>query len=256
MFPQPTAQEIETALAAPFPPALVQTRSSRDGKPLDFVNAASVQNRLDDVVGPSNWWDTYRVSERTGAVICELTIRYPWGEEVTKSAVGVPDTTGPIAVKFAGDDAFKRAAVKFGIGRYLYGEGVPSFVAEDFPGLGLFAPSDGVPGNPAYDQTFRNVIKASEDAAKRQGMSFVTNATGPVVDEGGPYEPKDGPEFFGYLKDLDRETGFKLTRWIEQWAKPQGFPWKITEWSPAAVALGFAEVQRKLAELAAQPPKS
>src|SRR5208337_2608547 len=66
------------------------------------------------------------------SVICRLTIRLPDGSTLTKSDAG-----GYAGMSDSGDDdksgfsdAFKRAAVKFGIGRYLYRDGVPRFVQE------------------------------------------------------------------------------------------------------------------------------
>ena len=61
-------------------------------------------------------------------VICRLTIRLPDGTTLTKSDAG-----GYAGMADSGDDdksgfsdAFKRAAVKFGVGRYLYRDGVPA----------------------------------------------------------------------------------------------------------------------------------
>ena len=87
-------------------------------------------NRLDDILGPANWWDDYIPQENS--VICRLTIRLPDGTTLTKCDAG-----GYAGMSDSGDDdksgfsdAFKRAAVKFGIGRYLYRDGVPRFVRE------------------------------------------------------------------------------------------------------------------------------
>jgi hypothetical protein len=63
------------------------------------------------------------------SVICRLTIRLPDGMVLTKSDAG-----GYAGMADPGDDdksgfadAFKRAAVKFGVGRYLYRDGIPKF---------------------------------------------------------------------------------------------------------------------------------
>ena len=87
-------------------------------------------NRLDEVVGPWNWSDEY-VEVKDG-VKCRLTLRLPDGTVVVKEDVGgyskTPDPSD--AAKTAYTDAFKRAAVKFGVARYLYGDRVPDFVRE------------------------------------------------------------------------------------------------------------------------------
>ena len=100
------------------------------GRQLQYITARTVMNRLDDVLGPANWWDEYLPQENS--VICRLTIRLPDGTTLTKSDAG-----GYAGMSDSGDDdksgfsdAFKRAAVKFGVGRYLYRDGVPRFVRE------------------------------------------------------------------------------------------------------------------------------
>ena len=101
------------------------------GKEMPYITARHVMNRLDDVVGPENWWDEYSVISAT-SVVCKLTIVLPGGEVVTKQDVGgmtdMADSSDSEKSGFS--DAFKRAAVKFGIGRHLYGDGVPQFVRD------------------------------------------------------------------------------------------------------------------------------
>lgn len=98
-------------LGAPFDD--VRSYSVR-GATLQYVNAAQVEARLDEVVGPDNWSAEYKVLSWTPlAVECRLTIN-----EMTKSNVGEADEEDE-AVKAAYSDAFKRAARAFGIARYL-----------------------------------------------------------------------------------------------------------------------------------------
>jgi hypothetical protein len=66
------------------------------------------------------------------SVLCELTIRLPDGQTPDQGDAG-----GYAGMADSGDDdksgysdAFKRAAVKFGVARYLYRDGVPTFVRE------------------------------------------------------------------------------------------------------------------------------
>nr|WP_279231580.1 Rad52/Rad22 family DNA repair protein [Thermus thalpophilus] len=118
-------------MAEPFPPAEVQWRIealSKDRKRalvVPYVDARTVLDRLDRVVGPEGWHDSYEVladqernlkdergerRERLCEVKCRLTVL-----GVTKEDVGEGDS-----LKAAFSDALKRAAVKFGVGRYLY----------------------------------------------------------------------------------------------------------------------------------------
>lgn len=109
------------ALAAPFAPACVSwrvgstTSDKTKGMALAFINSRDVQDRLDEVCGPGNWQDRYEFhGPRT---ICYLSLRID-GEWVTK-ADGAGDSDVE-SEKGAISDALKRAAVKWGVGRYLY----------------------------------------------------------------------------------------------------------------------------------------
>lgn len=106
-------------LSEPFPASEVQWRvealskDKRRAMVVPYVDARTVLDRLDEVVGPEGWQDHYEVlveKEGNYAVKCRLTLL-----EVSKEDVGEGDS-----LKAAFSDALKRAAVKFGVGRYLY----------------------------------------------------------------------------------------------------------------------------------------
>lgn len=109
-------------LSKPFPTNEVhwrvgsRTKDKKKGKALAYIDARAVMDRLDGVFGPENWRDDYK-EVGSGRVICTLSLRL--GDEwVDKSdGAGSTDVEGD---KGAISDAFKRAAVKWGIGRYLY----------------------------------------------------------------------------------------------------------------------------------------
>jgi hypothetical protein len=115
---------VAAALAAPFDAAEVkfkpQTISGNRALAVPFVDARVVQDRLDDVLGVWGWEDRY-FPQADGSVLCTLTVR-AGDRVVTKSDVGgqseQPDEGD--RCKAAVSDALKRAAVKFGVGRYLY----------------------------------------------------------------------------------------------------------------------------------------
>lgn len=85
-----------------------------------YVDARLVADRLDDVLGVDGWEDRYTVLA-DGSVLCHLTITRD-AQKTTKCDVGSPSEQPDPGdrLKAAFSDAFKRAAVKFGIGRYLY----------------------------------------------------------------------------------------------------------------------------------------
>jgi hypothetical protein len=120
-------QEVEAvtrALSAPFDPAEVRFKpavvSGNRALALAYVDARVIQDRLDEVLGVEGWQDSYRCLP-DGSVICRLRLRLgtDW---VTKMDVGGPSEQpdGGDRMKAAFSDALKRAAVKFGVGRYLY----------------------------------------------------------------------------------------------------------------------------------------
>ena len=87
------------------------------GKALAYITARVVMDRLDEVFGPLGWSDSYEfVGERT---VCTITV---WDSKM-EHWVSKSDAAGDSQVekeKGAVSDAFKRAAVKLGVGRFLY----------------------------------------------------------------------------------------------------------------------------------------
>jgi len=111
--------------------ARMDTRTFDAGKRgrFEFITARQVQQRLDQVVGPGNWSTNVQIirSEHPVSALVELCI---FG--VKKADVGYsnnPDAEDPEdksyetePLKAAVSDALKRAAVQWGIGRWLYRE--------------------------------------------------------------------------------------------------------------------------------------
>lgn len=125
-MPESNFQEIEKKLSRPFEadevkfkPGAVSKESNR-ALAMPYVDARAIMRRLDEAFGMSGWQDEYEFLEG-GSVLCRLRCRF--GEEwVTKMDVGSPSEQPDEGdqKKAAVSDALKRAAVKFGIGRYLY----------------------------------------------------------------------------------------------------------------------------------------
>lgn len=87
---------------------------------LAYVEARDVMDRLDEVLGIGGWESALEAcpSKNGLAMICRLTIHLPDGRSITRADTGVGRWEE--AEKGAASDALKRAAVQFGIGRYLY----------------------------------------------------------------------------------------------------------------------------------------
>lgn len=119
------AQDIFDALCAPFPSDMIEwrvgstTKDKAKGMALAYINARAVMDRLDSVCGPGNWQDRY--PHANGKTVCEIGVRIErdTGPEWIWKSDGAGDTDFE-AEKGALSDAFKRAAVRWGIGRYLY----------------------------------------------------------------------------------------------------------------------------------------
>jgi hypothetical protein len=111
-------------LAAPFPANEVrwkpQSVSGNRALAICYIDARAVIDRLDDVLGIDGWTDAYEILS-DGSAVCTLRVRI--GEAwVSKQDVGGPSEQPDEGDrrKAAFSDALKRAAVKWGIGRYLY----------------------------------------------------------------------------------------------------------------------------------------
>jgi hypothetical protein len=111
----PNGSDIWAALSRPFSFDAVHikvqatNREKTRGLIVPYIDARAVMDRLDEVVGPDGWSDSYTPLEG-GAVRCSLRI----GKAI-KEDVGQGDDA-----KAAFSDALKRTAVKFGVSRYLY----------------------------------------------------------------------------------------------------------------------------------------
>lgn len=109
------AAAILKQLKDPFNPTLVKYTKLGGNKIVAYVDARDVMKRLDDVLGTENWEDEYTRTD--GGFVCKLRI-FMDGKWVTKS--GVSNDTKIAPQKGGESGALKRAAVKFGIGRYFY----------------------------------------------------------------------------------------------------------------------------------------
>ena len=112
-------KEIETKLKAPFRPDEIEYRitatSNGKGLAVAYIQNRAIQNRLDEVMGFNNWKNEFSVIDK--GKICGLSLRIN-DEWITKydgaSDTNIASTKGGIS------DSMKRAAVQWGIGRYLY----------------------------------------------------------------------------------------------------------------------------------------
>jgi hypothetical protein len=112
-------REIVTALSAPFGAEELEFRagavSGTRALALPYIQARDVMNRLDTVVGAAGWSYDFDLLSGDGRMVRgRLTVL-----GVTKCDAGESGGEDE-PLKSAVSDALKRAAVHFGIGRYLY----------------------------------------------------------------------------------------------------------------------------------------
>lgn len=94
------------------------TQDKTRGMAVAYVDSRAIQKRLDEVVGTFNWQNAYS-QWQDKAQICGLSIyNGERGEWVTK--YDGAENTDYEPIKGGLSDAFKRAAILWGIGRYLY----------------------------------------------------------------------------------------------------------------------------------------
>lgn len=104
-----------------------------------YVDSRDVQDLLDSVVGAENWQDKYE--EVKGNLFCSIGIKC--GEDwVWKTDCGTESNVDK--QKGEASDAFKRAAVKWGIGRFLYSLPMPKL------NTGIYKQTKDGKGNPKY----------------------------------------------------------------------------------------------------------
>jgi hypothetical protein len=123
-MPEKWPDSVVRRLAEPFAAGEVKFKpqkvSGNKALAMAYIDARCVMERLDEVFGVEGWQDKYEVLA-DGSVVCALTVSYG-ADSVRKMDVGSPSEQPDEhdRLKAAFSDALKRAAVKFGIGRYLY----------------------------------------------------------------------------------------------------------------------------------------
>ncbi len=114
-------------LADPFPPADIDwkpgsvTRDKSKGMAMAYLTSRAVQDRLDAVCGPADWRNEFREGPG-GGVLCGLSVfvERPDGSSDWVTKWDGADNTAVEAIKGGLSGSMKRAAVMWGIGRYLY----------------------------------------------------------------------------------------------------------------------------------------
>jgi hypothetical protein len=263
---QALSAEVEAttqALAAVFDPSEVKFKpavvSGNRALALAYVDARVIQDRLDDVLGVSGWQDDYECLA-DGSVVCRLRLRLgdTW---VTKVDVGGPSEQpdGGDRLKAAFSDALKRAAVKFGIGRYLYR--LPAQWVDYDPQKRQFARPPALPAS---------ALPVKEPEPKKPAVPVPTKPapTRPAATRKAAARaatnalPANGAELQRRLYDYDARLAAQglcrqgdLVKHVVQAGVKAGHDSDLAAWSGPAIALAAEETRAFEAEARRRKPQ-
>ncbi|HKB04620.1 MAG TPA: Rad52/Rad22 family DNA repair protein [Gemmataceae bacterium] len=238
---------ITRALAAPFGDSEVkfkpQAVKGNRALALAYVDVRAIMDRLDNVLGVENWQDDYQLLP-DNSVMCRLRLRIGrrW---ITKMDVGGPSEQpdGGDRLKAAFSDALKRAAVKFGIGRYLYR--LPQQWADYDPVKRQFSAPPRLP---------------DWATAKRPARSAAPAAPRASTTDNKPGLPADGVEMHRRLREADADLAARgrcqigdLLAHVTQAGVKAGFGADLTQWAGPAIELAVAETRAFKSLLPAAP---
>ena len=122
-----TTREMQAALAKPFAPEDLEWRLQNTneekmrGMAVPYVTNRAIQNRLDEVCGPENWYNEFKPWHSNGkkdSQLCGIAIHFEGKGFITKWDGAEDSDIEPI--KGGLSDSMKRAAYQWGIGRVLY----------------------------------------------------------------------------------------------------------------------------------------
>lgn len=242
--PNPTVKSITRALAAPFEVSEVkfkpQAVKGNRALALAYVDVRAIMDRLDNVLGVENWQDRYQLLP-DNSVMCRLRLRI--GDRwITKSDVGGPSEQpdGGDRLKAAFSDALKRAAVKFGIGRYLYR--LPQTWADYDPQKRQFTSPPRLP-EWAWSPSARAASPIKHPAAERKAAL-----------------PANGTELHRRLREADSDLAARglcpigaLLSHVSQAGVKAGFGADLSQWTGPAIELAVAETRAFKSKLASSP---
>jgi len=237
-----TREEIQAALSAPFPADEVKWKPTmvKDSRclALAYIDARVVMDRLDEVLGVGNWQTKYDI--QADGVICRLSLKIE-GEWVVHEDFGnwskQPD--GGDQTKAAFSDGLKRAAVHFGVGRYLYR--LPQvWVDYDPQKKRIVRP----PQLPAWA-----VPPPPQESAARKQQPAPQPAARPAAQAAKRPDPATGADLVKWLESIEKENPQLFARnqlrdrvHREVAGAHNGTPLVMDSWTPALVkvAVGVA----------------
>ena len=206
-----------------------------------YVDARVIQDRLDDVLGVVGWQDDYELVP-DGSVVCKLSL-FIGGEWITKVDVGSPSEQpdGGDRLKAAFSDALKRAAVKFGLGRYLYR--LPTQWADYDPQKRQFVTT---PQLPAWARPKPQTV----DGKSAPAIPAQQPKT-PALPAASPSMPANGSELLRRLTDFDTKLAGQgvcvkgdLLQHVIRAAVRAGYSAVVESWTGPAIQLAVESARQ------------
>lgn len=226
----PTVRDMLEALRAEFDEAEIRTRPGRNGETYRYVDAQAVARRLDAVVSPAGWECDCTPYDQ--GVKCAITIHLPDGSKRTRAAMGgYPEKlSGEDTVKGGDTDAFRRAAMRWGVGAYLYRGGSEEPLRRHDRG------PDRRPTNGNGHGDRRDYIERPQRAdvtGQRNGAQRERAARGEPDDgrrDGGT--PRNGKQLYALLKEWEetRREAAGVLEYIMNFGDGQRYPKRMLEW--------------------------
>lgn len=170
--------ELTKRLQAPFLSGEIEWRlqnTTQDGSrglAVPYVDNRAIQNRLDEIFTPFGWKNDFTQWQGGNSQLCSISVLQN-GEWITKTDGAENTDIEPI--KGGLSDSMKRAAVQFGIGRYLYQmEGVwveVEKVERKGKSTYLIKKSEFPKLDQAYEKAVKEIFKQEPDTSKNQSKS-------------------------------------------------------------------------------------
>lgn len=258
--------EFFEALMADFAPQQIRTAPpDMGGGP--YVTTRTLTNRLDKVCGPEGWHESFE--ETPPSLVVGISLDLPnGGNSSWKYGVGalVPhpplrlDPSGNVdggnsaifkradAIRLAHElayaEAFKRACVKHGIGRYLYGEGLPD-LGSPLTVNRVGQPSQPGPGPPMTPQQLHDSLVGrpgqpgiQPPPAQQPGPTpRQAVPTGPTMDPKQFIPPPTcgTPAVFDYISSFGKCYGFDAFKKVNAAAAKAGIGMIYKNWDQGTV---------------------
>lgn len=245
-------------LLAPFAEHELSEVPARGGQgKLTYIDKRALENRLDSVCGPTGWFPEYEATQR--GYKCRLWILCPafspadvWTWHYKEDGAGFEEMgkfnkqTQEFEVEVDNDEksgytnALRRAAQDaWGIGRYLYRKGIPTFLdpnarAPERPKAPTPPPCASSPSAPPAELRDRETPPAStrEQPKSPPAQSAPTSYgnSQPAQGHGNFKLPPAGKPVFAWTKEMEKVFQTKLVDGMGQEGERRGWGKQFADW--------------------------